>query len=119
LLSSALWKLGLRFRKNVGTLPGKPDVVFARQRVIVFCDGDFWHGKNWVSRRMKLRYGHNAKYWVAKIKTNIARDRKNNRILRKKGWTVLRLWESDILKNTDKVAQSIKKIVRKKTLEDR
>jgi DNA mismatch endonuclease (patch repair protein) len=65
--------------------------------VVVFCDGDFWHGRDWLRRRRKLVAGANAAYWVAKIAANIARDRRNTRLLRHQGWTVVRLWETDIL----------------------
>ena len=97
LLRSELWKAGYRFRKNVSDLPGKPDIVFARAKVVVFCDGDFWHGKNWKARQRKLRQGTNAAYWIEKIKRNRLRDRRNTNLLRKEGWIVLRFWESDIL----------------------
>ena len=70
LLRSALWSRGLRFRKNVGSLPGCPDAVFAREQVAVFVDGDFWHGRRWASRRRKLSSVHNAPYWLAKIESN-------------------------------------------------
>ena len=65
----------LTFRRNVASLPGKPDIVFVRQRLAVFCDGDFWHGRKWNLRKEKLARGSNAEYWVAKIEANIARDR--------------------------------------------
>ena len=111
-LRQALWRLGLRFRKNLAVLPGKPDVVFARERVAVFCDGDFWHGRDWAERRRKLAIGSNATYWTAKISTNMVRDRRVNRTLRREGWKVVRVWESDIRRDPDKVAASIRKIVR-------
>src|SRR5258708_39840100 len=66
-LGRCLWQLGLRYRKNVRTLPGAPDVVFFRARVAVFCDGDFWHGNNWKRLRVQLKKRHNAHYWIAKI----------------------------------------------------
>src|SRR5689334_11885494 len=62
LLRSTLWRMGLRFRKNVRSLPGKPDIVFPKAKVIVFCDGDFWHGRNWASQSMKLEKGTNGAY---------------------------------------------------------
>ena len=71
LLRQALWSAGLRYRKNVAELPGKPNLVFRRARVVVFCDGDFWHGKDWAEQRKKLLAGTNPGYWVAKIKRNI------------------------------------------------
>src|SRR5438045_3086924 len=66
-LRRALKRLGLRYRINVSVLPGRPDVVFADSRVAVFCDGDFWHGRAWRTRRVKLMGGSNSRYWVAKI----------------------------------------------------
>jgi DNA mismatch endonuclease, patch repair protein len=98
-LRSALWRLGLRFRKNVASLPGKPDVVFSRSKVVVFCDGDFWHGRNWPQLKLKLERGANALYWIGKISTNIERDKKNAAVLEDLGWHVIRLWETDINKD--------------------
>jgi DNA mismatch endonuclease (patch repair protein) len=106
-LRSALWCMGARFRKNVSRLPGKPDVVFAGPRVVVFCDGDFWHGRNWRVLRAKLRGGANADYWIRKISANIARDRRTDRALRKAGWLVIRLWETDILANPETAARRL------------
>src|ERR1700740_3503844 len=104
LIRKALWRRGLRFRKNVTTLPGKPDIVFPRARVVVFCDGDFWHGRNWRRRARKLRDGNNAAYWISKIGANRSRDRRNNRLLGQRGWKVIRVWETDIRDNPEKVA---------------
>jgi DNA mismatch endonuclease, patch repair protein len=103
LLRRALWKQGLRYRLHDATLPGKPDIIFAKARVLIFCDGDFWHGRNWQSRKAKLVRGANAPYWVAKIKANMLRDRRRTRQLRRLGWTVLRFWETDILNNAEAV----------------
>src|SRR5207249_4773583 len=86
----------LRFRKNVETMPGKPDIVFPSAKVIVFCDGDFWHGRNWPVLKRKLAIGSNASYWRAKIASNIKRDRLRTASLKRDGWIVIRLWESDI-----------------------
>lgn len=111
LLRSTLWRMGLRFRKNVTDLPGKPDIVFSRARVAVFCDGDFWHGRNWPVQRRKLQHGTNAAYWLAKIKSNMQRDLRNTQALKKSGWHVIRVWESDILKDSQAVASVIKQAV--------
>lgn len=86
--------MGYRFRKNYAKLPGKPDIVFLAQRVAVFCDSDFWHGRNW--RALKKRLTTNPEYWIPKLKRNRQRDRKINKELHNMGWTVLRFWESDI-----------------------
>jgi DNA mismatch endonuclease (patch repair protein) len=96
LLRRTLWRLGLRFRKNVRVLPGTPDVVFPRARVAVFCDGDFWHGRDWAPLSVKLQRGTNASYWTAKIRWNIERDKHNTKLLESSGWRVIRLWETDI-----------------------
>lgn len=111
LLRSELWRMGLRFRKNVRTLPGKPDLVFPRARTVVFCDGDFWHGRNWRTLRMKLQKGTNAAYWLAKIKSNRKRDLRNTKLLKKAGWHVIRLWESDIKKDPSAAALYVKQAV--------
>ena len=111
MLRRELWRMGLRFRKNVETLPGKPDIVFSSARVVVFCDGDFWHGRNWKALRPKLNLGTNAAYWSAKISSNIVRDKLNTALLRKDGWYVIRLWETDIKQDPVGAASFIKRTV--------
>jgi DNA mismatch endonuclease (patch repair protein) len=106
-LRSALWRMGLRFRKNYADLPGKPDIVFIGHRVAVFCDGDFWHGNSFQSGIPFCRIRRNAEFWFRKIEMNIKRDAIVNESLMKMGWTVLRYWESDILHDTEGVANSI------------
>ena len=106
-LRSPLWRAGKRFRKNLATLPGRPDVVFPAARLAVFCDGDFWHGKSWTERKEKLAQGSNAGYWIAKIETNMARDREHTARLEGSGWTVLRFWESAILSSPELVAAQV------------
>lgn len=106
-LRSLLWRAGARFRKDVASLPGRPDIVFPRARLVVFCDGDFWHGKDWSTRRRKLAGGTNAPYWIAKIEANIARDRRHETTLKAAGWTVLRFWESAIHGSPEAVARDI------------
>ena len=111
LLRSTLWRLGFRFRKNVKDLPGKPDIVFPREKVAVFCDGDFWHGRNWRSEKRRLQQGPNAPYWVAKIKANVERDKRYNQMLRQLGWEIFRFWESEILSNPVEAAEKIAQTV--------
>jgi DNA mismatch endonuclease (patch repair protein) len=111
LLRKELWRGGLRYRLHVSDLPGKPDIVFRRARVVVFCDGDFWHGRRWQQRREKLARGANALYWTAKIAANVARDRRNTRALQRAGWTVVRLWETDILRDVDWAVGLVKESV--------
>jgi len=95
-------------------IQGNPDIVFLKKKVVVFCDGDFWHGKNWKERQRKLKTGTNADYWVKKIEYNCLRDKKNNLLLKKQGWTVIRVWESSIIKQPLLIAQKILEIINKK-----
>jgi DNA mismatch endonuclease (patch repair protein) len=111
LLRRELWRMGLRYRKNVGGLPGKPDVVFTRAGVVVFCDGDFWHGRDWERLQAALARRHNAAYWLAKIGRNMQRDKENDAALRKRSWLVIRLWETDIKRDAQSAAQRIRRIV--------
>lgn len=113
LLRKALWRCGLRYRLK-STLPGKPDLVFPKERVAVFCDGDFWHGRDWSTRRAKLARGTNAEYWIAKIEANRKRDARTNELLRVMGWTVLRFWETDILAEPETAVLQIAAQVRPK-----
>ena len=100
-LQRAARSLGRRFRVCVKDMPGCPDVVFPRERVAVFVDGDFWHGRQWRLRghhslESQFARSHNRAYWVHKIRRNVQRDRQITRLLRKLGWRVVRLWESDL-----------------------
>jgi DNA mismatch endonuclease (patch repair protein) len=113
LLRARLWRRGVRYRKNVRSLPGKPDIVISTARVVVFCDGDFWHGRDWQQLSRKLRAGTNASYWIPKIKSNRDRDRRNNRLLERKGWTVIRLWETEIHSDPERAAHAVEEIVRR------
>ena len=112
-LRKALRQAGLRsYRVDVATLRGRPDVVFTRERVAVFCDGDFWHGRNLDARIAKLQQGHNAPYWVAKIRGNVARDRSVDAELEEDGWDVLRFWETDVRRDATSVAKAVVERVR-------
>lgn len=111
MLRKELWRIGLRYRKNVKNLPGKPDIVFKKALVVVFCDGDFWHGRNWQALKSKLASGTNSEYWRAKIAGNIERDKRNTALLEEAGWLVVRVWEGDIKKTLSEAASLIKKTV--------
>lgn len=102
-----LHKYGLRYRKNVGNLPGKPDIAFLRKRVVVFCDSCFWHGCNKHFRQPKS----NQSYWNPKIKRNIERGREIFKKYQKEGWIVLRFWEHDIHSHPDKVTEKIRETI--------
>lgn len=82
---------GFRFRCHVRTLPGRPDIVFPRERVAVFVDGDFWHGWRLPAWEHKL-----SMFWRQKLHANRARDCRNFRKLRSLGWRVVRLWQHQV-----------------------
>jgi DNA mismatch endonuclease Vsr len=110
LLRKELWGRGLRYRKNVRTLPGKPDIVFLRKKVAIFCDSEFWHGYDWENRKEDLKT--NRDFWINKIERNMQRDYQVNRLLGEQGWVVLRFWGKDIQKNLTQCADIIEKEVR-------
>ena len=107
LLRSHLWAAGFRFRLHAADLPGKPDLLFRADGDCVFCDGDFWHGRNWPARRQALKTGKNADYWMAKIRRNRQRDQLQTRELTRAGWRVIRLWETDILREPASAADLV------------
>ena len=107
LLRTELRSRGLRYRTHASGLPGRPDLVFPAARVVVFCDGDFWHGRNWRRLKQQLEHRFNAEYWVAKIDRNRKRDRSQVAMLRQLGWHVLRYWEGDIRRSPQAVADRL------------
>lgn len=94
-LRKALWHKGIRYRKNFKVFDCHPDIVITKYKIAVFCDGNFWHGKELQKRPIK----HNSSYWNEKIKRNVERDLENTIELRDNGWIVLRFWEDDIQNN--------------------
>jgi DNA mismatch endonuclease (patch repair protein) len=116
LVRKELHRRGLRYRKHVGSLSGRPDLVFPGPGVAVFVDGDFFHGNSWRLRGFATfedQFNHrNGNYWRTKIAANVARDRKVNRALRRQGWSVIRVWESDVLRSPGRVADRIERAVR-------
>lgn len=97
-------------------LPGKPDFIFPRERVAVFVDGDFWHGRQWKTRGLRslasqFSHSKNRTYWIEKISRNIRRDRRVSRQLWKLRWHVIRLWESDLKIKPSWCVQRIKRIL--------
>jgi DNA mismatch endonuclease, patch repair protein len=113
-LSSAFHRRGWRYRRNYALLPGKPDFVFTKARVVVFVDGDFWHGWRYPQWKHKL-----SDYWRAKIERNRLRDRRNFQRLRRMGWTVLRLWGHDVEKNLDASIERVAALLERGSRESR
>jgi DNA mismatch endonuclease (patch repair protein) len=118
-LCKALWAAGCRYRKNLAALPGRPDIVFLGAKVAVFCDGDFWHGRDWEARRQRLSQGNNPAYWLAKIQRNMERDHQNTQRLQEAGWTVLRFWETEIRSDPEGAAQRVASTLREARLTSR
>ena len=111
MLMKELWSRGLRYRKNVTNIFGKPDIVFIGKKVAVFCDSEFWHGYNWEERKHDFK--SHQEFWIPKIERNIERDREVTEQLQAEGWTVLRFWGKDIKKNLKECADIIERAVRK------
>ncbi|EMT2597589.1 very short patch repair endonuclease [Neisseria gonorrhoeae] len=108
-LAKAMWDLGLRYRKNSGSIFGKPDFSFKKYKVAVFVDGEFWHGKDWEQKKAVIK--GNREFWIAKIERNIQRDIEVTGRLKAEGWTVLRFWSNDVVKNTTCCAEKVKEII--------
>ena len=96
LLAKALWHRGYRYRKNDKRLPGSPDIAILRYRIAVFVDGEFWHGKDWETRKERLK--RNREYWVEKLEENMARDLRNDALLRQVDWLPIHFWHTAVLK---------------------
>jgi DNA mismatch endonuclease (patch repair protein) len=117
-LRKALWHKGYRYRKNYKGLPGTPDIVLTRYKIAIFCDSEFFHGKDWDELRLRLENGSNSSYWVKKISRNIERDSRNDRSLKAVDWTVLRFWGKDIMKHTDECIRTIEETIFIRTKEE-
>lgn len=117
-LRKALWSRGYRYRKNYDRLPGKPDIVLLKYRIAIFCDSEFFHGKDWEKQKLKIANGNNSSFWIKKINRNIERDDEVNKALVFRDWTVLRFWGNDILQHTEDCVKTIEEtIFEKKHLE--
>lgn len=111
LLRHELWSRGYRYRKNDKTLPGTPDIVMPKYNIVIFCDGDFFHGKDWEVLRPKLRKSNNSDYWISKISRNIDHDNEVNKALLFMGWTVIRFWGNDIKKDIEGCVKVIEETI--------
>ena len=109
LLRKELWSRGLRYRKNVNRIYGKPDIVFIGKKIAVFCDSEFWHGYNWEERKEDFK--SHQEFWIPKIERNMERDAEVTAKLESEGWTVIRFWGNEIKKNTAQCADIIEKAV--------
>lgn len=110
-LRKALWEKGYRYRKNDRRLPGKPDIVLTKYKIAIFCDSEFFHGKDWEILKPRLEKGKNPDYWVKKIERNIQRDEEKDQQLNFMGWTVIHFWGKDILKDTEQCVRVIEETI--------
>ena len=111
MLRKALWKKGYRYRKNYKALPGKPDIAITKYKIAIFCDSEFFHGKDWEIKKAKLLNSNNPKYWIDKIERNIARDHEIDQLLFFMEWTVIRFWGDEIKRNTDECIRTIEEAI--------
>ena len=114
-LRKALWHKGYRYRNNDKRLPGKPDICLPKYRIVIFCDSEFFHGKDWGDLKQQLLKGNNSNFWIEKISKNIERDKKVNDELESLGWTVLRFWGKEITKNLDNCIKTIEEAINERS----
>ena len=111
MLRKALWEKGYRYRKNYKCLPGKPDIVLTKYKIAIFCDGEFFHGKDWEVLKLRLEKSNNSEFWISKISRNRERDDEINKKLLFEGWTVIRFWGDDIKKNMDECVKVVEEAI--------
>ena len=113
-LRKELWSRGIRYRKNVTSVFGKPDIVFIGKKIAVFCDSEFWHGYDWENRKSDIK--SHQEFWIPKIERTIKRDEDVTQYLQEQGWTVLRFWGKDIKRDPAACADLIVKVLKEKEL---
>ena len=111
ILRKALWSKGYRYRKNYKKLPGSPDIVLTKYKIAIFCDGEFFHGKDWDTLKKRLEKSNNSEFWINKISRNIERDDEINKKLDFEGWTVIRFWGEDIKKHADECVKVVEETI--------
>lgn len=110
-LGKGLWNSGLRYRKNDKSVFGKPDFTFKKHKLAVFVDSEFFHGKDWETKKKPI---NNAEFWDKKISGNIARDKYVNEQLMSQGWIVLRFWSNEVKKNLGQCIHIVKAEIQKR-----
>ena len=111
ILRKALWSKGYRYRKNYKKLPGSPDIALTKYKIAIFCDGEFFHGKDWDTLKKRLEKSNNSEFWINKISRNINREDQINKKLDFEGWTVIRFWGEDIKKHTDECVKVVEETI--------
>lgn len=114
ILGRAMWAKGYRYRKNDPAIIGRPDFTFRKLKVAIFCDSEFFHGKDWSNKQSSIKT--NTKFWIRKIEKNIERDKIVNNTLLENGWYVLRFWGDDIKKNPELCVRRVTDILEERKL---
>lgn len=109
-LRRELFRKGYRYRKNCTNIFGKPDIVFLREKIAIFCDSEFWHGYDWENQ--KARINSRREFWIPKIERNIERDKEVTNYLETDGYIVLRFWGNRIKRELDSVVSEIESTIR-------
>lgn len=112
ILRKALWSKGYRYRIHAKKIVGSPDIIFAKYKLLIFVDGNFWHGYNWEEKKKKLQT--NKAYWVAKIERNIQRDAAVTQHLTQSGWSVIRFWDHEVQKDLHACISRIVQLINEK-----
>ena len=118
-LRKTLWKKGYRYRKNYKKIPGSPDIALTKYKIAIFCDGEFFHGKDWEEDLLpRLKKSNNSEFWIEKIASNMKRDLEKDKQLYFQGWTVVHFWGKEILKNPDECVKVIEEIIFSKKIQE-
>lgn len=110
LFAKALFARGYRYRKNSVNIYGKPDITIKKLKLAIFIDGEFWHGKNWETKKSKI--GTNTDFWHKKIERNMERDEEVNEKLQNEGWTVLRFWDKEVIKDLERCIEETEAVIK-------
>lgn len=108
IVCSNLWRRGLRFRRNVRSLVGKPDIAVKKYKVAIFLDSCFWHSCPEHGNLPKT----NVKYWIKKLERNKVRDNEVNEHYKSKGWHILRIWEHEVKADLQGTLNAIEQFIR-------
>lgn len=106
---SYLRRNGIHFQRHYSRVRGKPDIAVPSKKIAVFIDGDFWHGYRFTQWKSRIP----GQYWQEKIESNIQRDKRNHRYLRRNGWRVLRVWGHELKVRPDATLEKIADFIAK------
>lgn len=109
LLAKELWRKGYRYWLNYKKLPGSPDIALKKYCIAIFIDGEFWHGYDWDNKKKTIK--RNREYWIEKIEENMNRDIRNDKKLKALGWTSIRFWSKEVLKDIDGCVRDIESVI--------